>query len=143
LLGWFVLALCLPVISLLLLVAFPERHLRWNIRICPHCAEAVSRYATGCRYCGYGLPIAKGGINAGRAAAVVLVLLLIACGVWIKQQPLEPPAKEVQQVQAQVELEVVQPVPAIQERARVPFLNGQPEEESVPLPRPAPKRRAI
>ena len=63
-LGWAFLGLIIPVLSLLALIAVPNKReqrqrdrLRQrdiqNSKECPKCAETVKRKATICRYCGH------------------------------------------------------------------------------------------
>src|SRR5262245_48293221 len=64
------------VLSLLVLIAFPERRYRWGSRACPQCAERVSREALICHYCRSDLPPMRS-IKWNRPLIAVVVIILV------------------------------------------------------------------
>lgn len=77
--GWFVLGLVLPIISLLALIAIPDlsgerkeadarkwqaRSAAQDFRPCPDCAEPIRRAAVKCRFCGWTAAPTAGPRNA-------------------------------------------------------------------------------
>jgi hypothetical protein len=122
-----------------------ERRYRWGGRACPHCAQRVSRQALICRHCRSGLPPVPFIERKRALVAVVVIILLMGSLSVAKYLDRAPPVAKIEAIKAPA----LAPAQASASEQSAPVLplaratasaESAPVRESVPLPRPAPKR---